>query len=76
MKTKIANMIPGRKAKDTVSEKKPQNMPEEIEKAEENPPEAAKPENRETLDDKKQKAEARKEFEAKIRGKLKYSRKR
>ena len=46
MKTKIANMIPGRKAKDTVSEKKPQNMPEEIEKAEENPPEAAKPENR------------------------------
>ena len=76
MKTKIANMIPGRKAKDTVSEKKLPNAPEQIEKAEETPPETAKPENRETPDDKKQKAEARKEFEAKIRGKLKYSRKR
>jgi hypothetical protein len=74
MKTKITNMIPGRKAKDIASEKKLQNPPEEIEKAEENIPDTAKPENRETPDGKKQKAEARKEFEAKIRGKLKHSR--
>jgi hypothetical protein len=74
MRLKVVNMIPGRKAKDMASEKKLQNTPEEIEKAEENLPETAKPENRETPDDKKQKAEARKEFEAKIRGKLKHSR--
>ena len=74
MKTKIANMIPGRKAKDMASEKKLQNTPEEVEKADENLPEAEKPENRETPDDKKQKAEARKEFEAVVRGKLKHSR--
>ena len=76
MKTKITNTIPGRKAKDTASEKKLPNAPEEIEKAGESLPETPKPENRDTPDDKKQKAEARKEFEAKIRGKLKYSRKR
>jgi hypothetical protein len=76
MKTKITNMIPGRKAKDIASEKKLQNTPEEIEKAEENIPDTAKPENRETPDDKKRKVEARKEFEAEVRGKLKYSRKR
>lgn len=76
MKMKITNMIPGRKAKDMASEKKLQNTPEEIEKAGESLPETPKPENRETPDDKKQKAEARKEFDAEVRGKLKYSRKR
>lgn len=76
MKQKVANMIPGRKAKDAVSEKKLQNTPEEIKKAGESRPETPKPENRETPDDKKRKVEARKEFEAEVRGKLKYSRKR
>jgi hypothetical protein len=76
MKTKVANMIPGRKAKDTVSEKKLQKTPEDIVKAGVNLPETAKPENREMPDDKKRRAEARKEFDSEVRGKLKYSRKR
>lgn len=74
MKLKVANTIPGRKAKDMASEKKPLKTPEETGKPEEIIPEPNKPENRETPDDKKQKAEDRKEFEAKIRGKLKNSR--
>jgi hypothetical protein len=57
-----------------MSEKKPQKPPEEIEKAGEDLPKIIKPENRERPDDKKQKAEARKEFEAQVRGKLKNSR--
>ncbi len=76
MRTKVANMIPGRKAKDAVSEKKIPTTPVEIEKAEENLTESPTPENREKPDDKKRKAEARKEFDAEVRGKLKYSRKR
>jgi hypothetical protein len=76
MKPKVANTIPGRKAKDMVSEKKPQKPPAEVEKAGESRPETPKPENRETPDDKKRKVEARKEFEAEVRAKLKYSRKR
>ncbi len=74
MKTKVVNKIPGRKAKDMVSEKKPQKTLEDIGKAGEELPKTIKPENRETLDDKKRKAEARKEFEANVRGKLKNSR--
>jgi hypothetical protein len=72
MKPKVLNTIPGRKAKDTALEKKPPLMPEAEVKA----PEAEKPGPRETPDDKFRKAEARKEFEAGVRGKLKYSRKR
>jgi hypothetical protein len=74
MKLKIVNTIPGRKAKDMASEKKLQKAPEEIEKADENLPETAKPESRENPDDKKWKAEARKKFEAQVRGKLRHSR--
>jgi hypothetical protein len=74
MRLKILNTIPGRKAKETVSEKKLPKTPEEIQKAEENLPKAIKPESREMPDDKKWKAKARKEFEAQIRGKLKNSR--
>ena len=76
MRTKVANTIPGRKAKDAVSEKKIPATPMEIEKAEEGPTESPAPETRESPDDKKRKAEARKEFDAEVRGKLKYSRKR
>lgn len=76
MKLKVVNTIPGRKAKDMVSEKKLQKTAEEIEKEGANLPKTIKPEDRETLDDKRQKAEARKEFDAEVRGKLKYSRKR
>ena len=76
MKLKVASTIPGRKTKDTVSDKKLQNTPEAVEKAGESLPATPKPENRELPDDKKRKAEARKEFEAEVRGKLKYSRKR
>jgi hypothetical protein len=76
MKSKVVNTIPGRKAKDTALEKKPPLMPEETVEAEVKAPEAEKPGPRETPDDKFRKAEARKEFEAGVRGKLKYSRKR
>lgn len=76
MKSKIRHKIPGMKAKDLVSEKKLHKMLEEIEKAGENLPPTIKPENREMMDDKNRKAEARKEFDAGIRGKLRNSRKR
>ncbi len=76
MKSKVVNRIPGKKAKDMVSGKKPQNTLEEIEKAGESLPETFKLENRKMLDDKNRKSEARKEFEAVVRGKLKNSRKR
>jgi len=76
MKPKVANMIPGRKAKDAVTEKKIPPAPEDIGQAAAAAAEAPEPENREMPDDKKQNAEARREFDAKIRGKLKYSRKR
>jgi hypothetical protein len=76
MKSKVLNTIPGRKAKDVALEKKPPSTPVETAEAEVKAPEAARPETRELPDEKLQKAEARKEFDAKIRGKLKYSRKR
>ena len=46
----------------------------EIDEAGADLPETTKPEKRETLDDKNRKFEARKEFEAAVRGKLKNSR--
>jgi hypothetical protein len=76
MKIKVTNRIPGQRAKDKVPEERPQKPTEEIEKADESLPETIKPENRESADDKSRKSEARKEFEAGVRGKLKYSRKR
>jgi hypothetical protein len=76
MKLKVANRIPGKKAKVPAPEKKTPAPIEEIEKAGEPPPETAGTENRETLDDKIRKSQARKKFEAEVRGKLKYSRKR
>jgi hypothetical protein len=53
MKLKVVNTIPGRKAKDMVSEKKLQKTAEEIEKEGANLPKTIKPEDRETLDDKR-----------------------
>lgn len=76
MKPKVTNRIPGKKAKGPTPEKKIQKPIEEIEKPEEAPPESPRPETREVLDDKIRKSQARKEFEAEVRGKLKYSRKR
>ncbi len=76
MKSKVVNRIPGKKAKEMISEKKPPNPLEEIEKAGENLPKTIKLEDRKMLDDKNRKSEARREFEAAVRGKLKNSRKR
>jgi hypothetical protein len=76
MKSKVLNRIPGKKAQETILEKKPRNPLEEIEKAGESPSKAVNPDDRELLEDKKRKYEARREFEAAVRSKLKYSRKR
>ncbi|MCX6561609.1 MAG: hypothetical protein NTZ26_13975 [Candidatus Aminicenantes bacterium] len=76
MKIKVTNRIPGKKAKEAVPPTTIRNSPEEVEKPDENPPETAKPENREMEDDRNRQAEARKVFEAGVRGKLKYQRKR
>ena len=76
MRSKVMNTIPSRKAKERTSEAQPPKTPEQIENTGENVTEAVKPDDRGMLDDKKRKAEARKAFEAGVRGKLKYSRKR
>ena len=74
MKSKVVNRIPGKKAKDMILEKKPVDTSAEIDEAGADLPETTKPEKREPLDDKNRKFEARKEFEAAVRGKLKNSR--
>lgn len=76
MKLKVMNRIPGKKAKVPAPEKKTQEPIKDNEAPGEKPPETAGAENRETLDDKIRKSQARKKFEAEVRGKLKYSRKR
>ncbi|MDD8027844.1 MAG: hypothetical protein PHI34_15200 [Acidobacteriota bacterium] len=76
MKTIVLNRIPGKKAKDRLPENKIQNPAQKIETAGENIPQDAQPGSRERLDDKHRKSEARKTFEAAVRGKLKYSGKR
>jgi hypothetical protein len=76
MKSKVVNRIPGKKAKELIMEKKPLNTPEEIETPDKNLPKTLPLDDRKMLDDKNRKSEARREFEAAIRGKLKNSRKR
>ena len=76
MKSKVLNRIPGKKAKDMISEKKPPNSPEGIEEPAESLPKTISVEDWKMRDDKNRKSEARKEFEAVVRGKLKNSRKR
>ena len=76
MKSKVVNRIPGKKSQDMVLGKIPLSTPAESEKAEESLPKTVKPDDRKMQDDKNRKFEARKEFEAAVRGKLKNSRKR
>jgi hypothetical protein len=76
MKIKVTNRIPGQRAKDKVPEERPPKAIEGTENADESLPETIKPENKESADDKNRKSEARKVFEAGVRGKLKYQRKR
>ena len=76
MKSKVLNRIPGKKAKDAISEKKPPTAAAGAETEEKTLPPTAKAENWEEQEDKNRKSEARKEFEAAVRGKLKNSRKR
>jgi len=76
MKSKVLNRIPGKKAKDAILEKKPPTAAVEAEAGVETLPPTAKAENWEEQEDKNRKSEARKEFEAAVRGKLKNSRKR
>ncbi len=76
MKVKVTNKIPGKKAKDAPPGASVPNPSGEAAKAGEAPAESGPQEIRESPDDKHRKSEARKAFEATIRGKLKYSKKR
>jgi hypothetical protein len=76
MRSKVMNRIPGKRAQERGPEKDLQETIEVSEKAGETGPKILKPENREMMDDKNRKSAARKAFEAEVRGKLKYSRKR
>ncbi len=76
MKVKVTNKIPGKKAKGAAPGAPVPNPSEEAAKAGEAPAESGPQEIRENPDDKHSRAEARKAFDAEIRSKLKYSRKR
>lgn len=76
MKPRVLSRIPGKKATIPELEKTHERASEEAAKAEEPAVEEGQPESRENPDDKILKAEARKAFEATVRGKLKYSKKR
>lgn len=76
MKPKVLSRIPGKKATIPELEKTLEKASEEAAKAEAPAAEEDQPESRESPDDKILKAEARKAFEATVRGKLKYSKKR
>lgn len=76
MKSKVMKKVPFMKAKDMVLEKKLQKTLEEIEKAGEKLPKTIELGIRKMTDDKIRKAEARKEFDAEARRKLKNSRRR
>jgi hypothetical protein len=76
MKVKVTNKIPGKKAKDGAPTNPVPETSTEVAKAGEAPADDAIQENRENPDDRHREAEARKAFDAGIRSKLKYSRKR
>jgi hypothetical protein len=76
MKVKVTNRIPGKKAKAAASVAPAPSPAEEAAPTGEAAAEPGPPETRENPDDKHSRSEARKAFDAEIRSKLKYSRKR
>ena len=76
MKPKIAMGIPGRKAKESAAGMKRAGGAPETPGGEDGTAKAAPPETREQFEDRNRKSEARKEMDARVRAKLKNSRKR